>query len=220
MRYPLDGTPKITTDFLFKGLGTFGRHAGLDWRAAIGTPVYAPGSGTVTESYRAASGNQIVEIKIGAYLWRFLHLSERKVKKGDTVSEGQLIAKSGNTGGVAPHLHVDVRKADTAWDAALNNYVDPRKVIEEANRPAPTPTTARAPREIHLNKHVAKWAFYRPGTKLPVNRVNRAGELSPQKWGGLTYPFIRWVAPNTAEVKSPSLGTIWIYVDNDAELRY
>lgn len=219
MRYPLDGSPKITTEYLEPGYGTFGKHAGIDWRASIGTPVYAPGGGVVTESYRAASGNQIVEIKIGNYLWRFLHLSERKVSKGDTVREGQLIAKSGNTGGVAPHLHVDVRKVGTAWTDSLNNYFDPRKVIDEANRAAPV-APGKTPKYIHLKSHVPKWAFYRPGTALPVKRANRAGELAPQKWGGITYPFVRWVAENTAEVTSPSLGTIWIYVDGDAEIRY
>lgn len=138
MRLPLD-TIHITGEFKEKAVPGTGltdsagvaRHIGVDFRAAIGTPTYAPGDGVVTQSYTAGSGNQIIEIRIGSYLWRFLHLSERKVSAGQTVKEGQLIAKSGNTGGVAPHLHVDVRKDGTAWNASLNNYVDPRSLITQ-----------------------------------------------------------------------------------------
>lgn len=102
------------------------------------------------------------------------------------------------------------------WGESVNGV----RVIEHVPDPAPAPKSAGTPRFVYLKPCVEKWAFYRPGTKLPVERKNRAGELSPMKWGGITYPFVRWVADNTAEVKSPSLGTIWIYVDNDAELRY
>lgn len=139
MRYPLDGTIVVTGPFdevAQPGTGLedaqgVSRHIGVDFRAAVGTPVKAPANGVVTQSYTAASGNQIIEMRIGAYLWRFLHLSQRLVNIGDTVTEGQIIGKSGNTGGVAPHLHVDVRKDGTTWDASLANYIDPLTLLKE-----------------------------------------------------------------------------------------
>lgn len=106
MRYPLDGKIVVTGEFKERAVAGTGlkdksgtpRHIGLDLRAAVGTALYAPGDGVVTQSYTASSGNQIIEIRIGKYLWRFLHLSARNVKVGNSVREGQLIGRTGDTG--------------------------------------------------------------------------------------------------------------------------
>lgn len=44
---------------------------------------------------------------------------------GETVKEGQLIAKTGNTGGVLAHLHEDIRVIGTRWNQAYKYYVNP-----------------------------------------------------------------------------------------------
>jgi hypothetical protein len=119
------------------------RHIGVDFRAAVGTPVFAPADSIVTASYQAPSGNQIIEILIGNLLWRFLHLSNRKVKAGDHIKEGQQIAFSGNSGGVVQHLHMDVRRNGTEWNASLSNYVDPMQFF-------PNVTTASAVKETKV----------------------------------------------------------------------
>lgn len=189
----------------------FGRHLGTDYACPSGTAVRATVSGRVSSVTFGASGGLAIEMYgDDGRTWRFLHLSQNDVKANQRVAEGQLIARSGASGQVTgPHLHVDVRKGGTNWYDSFANYYDPERLLKEAE-----------PRYVYLKKNIPKWAFYRPGTVLPVRREDRAGELAPEKWGGLTYPFIRWVAANTAEVKSPSLGVIWIYIDDDAELRY
>lgn len=165
MRYPLDGNIIVTGEFEEKaqpGTGlpdSFGvrRHIGVDMRASIGSPVYAPGAGKVTQSYSSSAG-QTIEILINGLLWRFMHLSSRLVKDGDTVSEGQIFAKSGNSGGVAPHLHVDVRVNGVAWNYSLNSYGDFRNVIAEANK---RQASASTDKRLYFNPIGQTATFYK-----------------------------------------------------------
>lgn len=106
------------------------RHIGVDLRAPVGTPIYAPANGTVVQSYiNTSTGLQVIEATIDGKTHRFLHLSERLVINGQSFSEGQVIAKSGNSGGVQAHLHWDVRKAGTTYNSSLYNYYDPMTLI-------------------------------------------------------------------------------------------
>jgi len=88
-------------------------HAGVDFSAPQGTPVYAPGDGVVkkTKNSRRGYGNTI-EIDHGyGYVTFYAHLKEIKVRKGQKVTRGELIATVGNSGkSTAPHLHYAVRK--------------------------------------------------------------------------------------------------------------
>lgn len=98
-------------------------HAGWDGEAPVGSNVYAmaggkvlwadwgyrlPGSGPVRKwlFYSTFPGKLLV-IQHWWGLGAYAHLSEFKVRAGDTVTEGQVVALSGNTGGVDPHLHVE-----------------------------------------------------------------------------------------------------------------
>jgi murein DD-endopeptidase MepM/ murein hydrolase activator NlpD len=71
------------------------------------------GDGIVVTAGRPQSGygNQ-VEIDHGfGYKTKYAHLSKLKVKVGERVKRGQLIALSGNTGrSTGPHLHYEVIK--------------------------------------------------------------------------------------------------------------
>lgn len=88
-------------------------HAGVDFSAPQGTPVYAPGDGVVkkTKNSRRGYGNTI-EIDHGyGYVTFYAHLKEIKVKRGQIVARGEQIATVGNSGkSTAPHLHYEVRK--------------------------------------------------------------------------------------------------------------
>jgi murein DD-endopeptidase MepM/ murein hydrolase activator NlpD len=88
-------------------------HAGVDFSAPQGTPVFAPGDGVVkkTKISRRGYGNTI-EIDHGyGYVTFYAHLKEIKVRKGQKVTRGELIATVGNSGkSTAPHLHYEVRK--------------------------------------------------------------------------------------------------------------
>ncbi|KGL62247.1 peptidoglycan DD-metalloendopeptidase family protein [Polaribacter sp. Hel1_85] len=81
-------------------------HRGTDFAANIGTPIIATASGTVTESTRRGGNGKFVKIKHNAtYSTQYLHMKNRKVKKGQYVKQGDVIGwvgMTGNTGG--PHV--------------------------------------------------------------------------------------------------------------------
>ncbi len=87
------------------------QHTGLDFHAAIGTPVHATNSGKVLVARPLYYEGNCVMIDHGQGLISiYMHLSEFKVKEGDEVIKGQLIALSGGTGrSTGPHLHFAVR---------------------------------------------------------------------------------------------------------------
>ena len=87
------------------------QHTGLDFRAPVGTPVHATNSGKVLLARPLYFEGNCVMIDHGQGLISiYMHLSEFKVKEGDQVSKGQLIALSGGTGrSTGPHLHFAVR---------------------------------------------------------------------------------------------------------------
>lgn len=99
-------------------------HRALDFRAAVGTPVYAAGAGTVETAYRwngrrtqgdtNSYGNMIklrhTTYKYGTLETLYAHLSKLCVTQGQQVQEGQLIGYSGDTGNCyGAHLHFEVR---------------------------------------------------------------------------------------------------------------
>ena len=86
------------------------RHAGLDYPVPIGTPVRAVNDGRVALSTEQWTPGQVVVVDHGGGIFsRYMHLSERLVAAGERVSRGQVIGRSGNTGGqrTAPHLHFE-----------------------------------------------------------------------------------------------------------------
>src|SRR5438270_2991688 len=87
------------------------QHLGLDFRASIGTPVHATNAGTVILARPLYfEGNCIMLDHGQGLLTIYMHLSEFKVKEGEKVAAGQLIALSGGTGrSTGPHLHFAVR---------------------------------------------------------------------------------------------------------------
>ena len=88
-------------------------HEGIDFTSAVGTPVFATGNGTVTESGRnqGGYGNMIVINHGYSYRTVYAHLSRIFVRPGQKVQRGQVIGYVGNTGkSTSPHLHYEVRK--------------------------------------------------------------------------------------------------------------
>ncbi|MBK9135206.1 MAG: M23 family metallopeptidase [Betaproteobacteria bacterium] len=85
-------------------------HAGLDFPAEVGTPVYAAAGGIVTlREWHAAYGNTL-EIDHGnGLVTRYAHNSAFEVERGALVKRGQLVARVGSTGrSTGPHLHFEV----------------------------------------------------------------------------------------------------------------
>jgi murein DD-endopeptidase len=81
-------------------------HKGTDFAANINTPIIATASGTVVESERRGGNGNYVKIKHNStYSTQYLHMSKRKVNKGNYVKQGEVIGwvgMTGNTGG--PHV--------------------------------------------------------------------------------------------------------------------
>ncbi|MDX2040155.1 MAG: M23 family metallopeptidase [Acidobacteriota bacterium] len=98
-------------------------HQGLDFRAALGTPVNAMNSGEVILAREMFFEGGTVVVDHGqGLLTMYLHLSEIKTKEGNRVGKGQEIALSGATGRVtSEHLHVAIR-----W---LGTYLDPATLL-------------------------------------------------------------------------------------------
>ncbi len=91
-------------------------HAGIDFTAPTGTPIYATGDGTILQPIDGYSGyGNFVRINHGyGYVTLYAHMSKIAVKPGQKVKRGDVIGYVGNTGkSVGPHLHYEVRKNDT-----------------------------------------------------------------------------------------------------------
>lgn len=99
-------------------------HRALDFRAAVGTPVYAAEDGTVTVAYHwtgkrtqgdTNSYGNMIKLRHSTYKYSSLetlyaHLSKIVVHQGEHVKEGQIIGYSGDTGNCyGAHLHFEVR---------------------------------------------------------------------------------------------------------------
>lgn len=89
--------------------GTIKAHRGVDYVAPIGTPIKAAGNGRVIESgYNKYNGNYIFIKHNTTYTTKYLHLTKRKVKNGQTVKQGDIIGTLGKTGRVTgAHLHYE-----------------------------------------------------------------------------------------------------------------
>ena len=84
-------------------------HRGVDYAADRGTPVMAAGDGKVIKAaYDKYNGHHVFIQHGEKYVTKYLHFTKRKVKKGQTVKQGQLIGTVGSTGMVTgSHLHYE-----------------------------------------------------------------------------------------------------------------
>ncbi len=105
-------------------LGYTRLHAGIDLRTYCNTPLYAPRDGTVQwAEWRNGFGNQVM-LNYGTISGQSLmsssnHLTRSVVRAGQSVTRGQLIGYSGNTGlSGACHLHFEVYVGGKTVDPA------------------------------------------------------------------------------------------------------
>jgi murein DD-endopeptidase MepM/ murein hydrolase activator NlpD len=88
-------------------------HAGMDFSARTGTPVYATGDGVVVvaDNKMSGYGNRIVIRHGFGYETLYGHMSKFRAKAGQKVKRGEVIGYVGSTGrSEAPHLHYEVHK--------------------------------------------------------------------------------------------------------------
>lgn len=109
-----------TTSHYTRGNGGVGLYA-IDFRMPIGTPVVAARSGVVVaarDHFPDDNGKDLEENFVfvrhqDSTVARYFHLTRggALVRTGERVRQGQVIAKSGNSGqSTGPHLHFDVQR--------------------------------------------------------------------------------------------------------------
>ncbi|MGM0417545.1 MAG: peptidoglycan DD-metalloendopeptidase family protein, partial [Thermodesulfobacteriota bacterium] len=104
-------------------------HTGIDYGASRGTPIMATGDGKVIFSgWQGGYGKLVIIKHPNNYKTYYGHCSALTVKKGDYVSQGDQVAKVGETGRTTgPHVHYEVR---------INNKpVDPNTVKAAKGKP-------------------------------------------------------------------------------------
>jgi len=102
-------------------------HAGLDFAAPIGTPIYATANGTVEKAGNTGNGygNHVVIHNGYGYATLFGHMFKIKVHAGEKVKRGEIIGWVGNTGkSTGPHCHYEVHRNGEPVDPVFYFYND------------------------------------------------------------------------------------------------
>ena len=116
-RWPLDETGYITRGQVKAG-GRDEAHPGIDIAISVGSLVRASGGATVGQAGEDPEyGFFVLLDHPEEYQTMYGHLSRILVTQGATVSSGEVIGLSGNSGrSTAPHLHFEIRKRGSSLD--------------------------------------------------------------------------------------------------------
>lgn len=109
-----------------QGFNSANGHMGIDFGVASGTPVYASAGGLIIfAEYTVESGYQIMIQHDNNYLTIYKHCSSLIKKIRERVTQGELIALSGNSGKntTGPHLHFEI------WQNG--KPIDPQKILSK-----------------------------------------------------------------------------------------
>ena len=102
-------------------------HAGLDFAAPIGTPIYATANGTVETAGNSGNGygNHVVIDNGYGYSTLFGHMFKVKCRPGQKVKRGEIIGYVGSTGkSTGPHCHYEVHRNGDPVDPVYYFYND------------------------------------------------------------------------------------------------
>lgn len=103
-------------------------HAGVDFAAPTGTPIYATGPGIVSASkFKSGYGNTVEITHADGKVTRYAHCQTLESKEGQVVQAGDLIATVGSTGNsTGPHIHYEV--------LVNGRQVNPAPFLKQVNR--------------------------------------------------------------------------------------
>lgn len=113
-RTPLSRSYRVSSSFnprrVHPVTGRVAPHNGTDFATPTGTKVRSTGDGIVSRIGNHPFAGRYVDIQHGGqYKTRYLHLHKVLVRRGESVSRGQTIALSGNSGrSTGPHLHFEL----------------------------------------------------------------------------------------------------------------
>ncbi|NOT51647.1 MAG: peptidoglycan DD-metalloendopeptidase family protein [Chitinophagaceae bacterium] len=102
-------------------------HAGLDFAAPQGTPIYATADGTVSTAGNTGNGygNHVIINHSYGYETLYGHMVRIKVRNGQAVKRGEVIGWVGSTGkSTGPHCHYEVHKYGQKIDPIYFFYND------------------------------------------------------------------------------------------------
>ncbi|MBZ5858624.1 peptidoglycan DD-metalloendopeptidase family protein [Flavihumibacter profundi] len=102
-------------------------HAGLDFAAPQGTPIYATANGIVKQAGNTGNGfgNHVVINHGYGYETLYGHMFRVKATAGQHIKRGEIIGYVGSTGkSTGPHLHYEVHKNDKRLDPVYFFYND------------------------------------------------------------------------------------------------
>lgn len=156
--WPLSIQGTITSEFGYRVSPTAGassNHKGIDIGISEGTQVLATAAGTVTKAGAASGYGYAVFIDHGNGLTsKYGHLKADgiQVKVGDNVTQGQVIALSGNTGvSTGPHLHFQIELNGIA--------VNPLNYVNQDN-PTPSCESLTIPGENYTGTSKTEFIAY------------------------------------------------------------
>jgi murein DD-endopeptidase MepM/ murein hydrolase activator NlpD len=102
-------------------------HAGIDFTAPQGTPIYATADGTVKTAGNTGNGygNHVIINHGYGYETLYGHMVRVKARNGQAVKRGEVIGWVGSTGkSTGPHLHYEVHKYGSKIDPIYFFYND------------------------------------------------------------------------------------------------
>lgn len=135
-------TSRFGGNRIYNGGVLAAHHAGIDFRRAIGEPVYATANGRVVAAQHFEVRGNVIILDHGFGIFsQYAHLSELNVQAGQYVRRDQLIGAAGATGRVnGPHLHFEIivngAPVDPIrWFALAPGFVPPREFIPDKDNP-------------------------------------------------------------------------------------
>lgn len=109
-------------DEIFKGVESY--HTGIDIANKLNTQILSATTGIVSKvEFNNKYYGNFVEIETDGVIFKYGHMNEVKVKKGDKIQQGDLVGLMGSTGmSTGSHLHFEI-KVD-------GRTVDPKNFVQ------------------------------------------------------------------------------------------
>ena len=183
---PLRDSLVISSEYGIREYGGLEFHPGIDYKAPLGTPIYAVDNGKVTVSKNDAGGYGLyVVIEHSNYCTLYAHMKALEVKVGQSIKAGQIIGHIGLTGmTTGAHLHFEIRDCRYSdknfWlkSNLIGRHVmciDPKGLVEEAAEP-PLAKILEVRHKIYSNRiHELRGEPKDFGSKI-VKKSNRSIE--------------------------------------------
>lgn len=99
-------TSRFSSSRLHPVQGIWKAHKGTDYAAPYGTPISTTAAGVVEQTGFTAGNGNFVKVKHnGTFSTQYLHMSKILVRRGQHVTQGQIIGRVGSTGlATGPHV--------------------------------------------------------------------------------------------------------------------